>query len=65
MLHLPGGLAAVFPSDFNYLQYFLMKAPAHAWYVIAVLMLANAVSFIERLLLSLLVTPIARAASGS
>lgn len=30
----------------------------HAWYVVVVLLLANAVSFIDRLLLSLLVTPI-------
>jgi len=30
-----------------------MKVSAHAWYVVAVLMLANAVSFIDRLLLSL------------
>ncbi|MGE3665188.1 MAG: spinster family MFS transporter [Steroidobacteraceae bacterium] len=30
----------------------------HAWYVVVVLMLANAVSFIDRLILSLLVTPI-------
>lgn len=58
MLHLPGEQAVVFPSDFNYLLQLLMKAPAHAWYVVAVLMLANAVSFIDRLLLSLLVTPI-------
>jgi len=30
----------------------------HAWYVVVVLMLANTVSFIDRLILSLLVTPI-------
>jgi MFS family permease len=32
--------------------------PAHAWYVVGVLALANCVSFIDRLILSLLVQPI-------
>jgi MFS family permease len=35
-----------------------MKPSMQAWYVVAVLMLANTVSFIDRLILSLLVTPI-------
>jgi len=35
-----------------------MKHSMHAWYVVIVLMLANTVSFIDRLILSLLVTPI-------
>ncbi len=35
-----------------------MRISTHAWYVVAVLALANTVSFIDRLILSLLVTPI-------
>lgn len=33
-----------------------MKVSAHAWYVVVVLMLANTVSFIDRLLLALRIT---------
>ncbi|MBV6423610.1 MAG: putative L-galactonate transporter [Steroidobacteraceae bacterium] len=35
-----------------------MTKSGHGWYVVAVLSLANAVSFVDRLILSLLVTPI-------
>lgn len=35
-----------------------MRVSIHAWYVVVVLALANTVSFIDRLILSLLVTPI-------
>ena len=38
----------------------LRTSPIYAWFVVAVLALANGVSFIDRLVLSLLVGPIKR-----